>query len=102
MELPCVLAPAMEDVIRKTPPSGLALNVGAALRRRWRWDLVFTAQHYFRLLFLSFFFPNKDWFFFYAFMYEKKKKKKKRLLTLSHSSSDKALRSTLEENLVHP
>lgn len=56
MALPCVVAPAMEDVIRKTPPSGLALNVGAALRRRWRLDLVFTAQHCFPLLFLSFFF----------------------------------------------
>lgn len=51
-----MVAPAMEDVIRKTPPSGLALSVGAALRRRWRLDLVFTAQHCFPLLFLSFFF----------------------------------------------
>ena len=64
MELPCVVAPAMEDVIRKTPPSGLALNVGAALRRRWRWDLVFIAQHCFRLLFLSFFFRTKLGFSF--------------------------------------
>lgn len=47
MVLPCVEAPAMEDVIRKTPPSLLALNVGAALRRRWRWDLVLIAQHCF-------------------------------------------------------
>lgn len=96
MALPCVVAPAMEDVIRKTPPSGLALNVGAALRRRWRLDLVFTAQHCFPLLFLSLFF-EQAWFFFYSFIYTKKS-----LRTLSHSSSDKALRSTLEENLVHP
>lgn len=56
MELPCVVAPLMEDVIRKTPPSGLVLNVGAALRRRWRWDLVLIAQHCFAsYFFLSFF-----------------------------------------------
>lgn len=49
--------PAMEDVIRKTPPSGLALNVGAALRRRWRWDLVFIAQHLFsHVIYLLIFF----------------------------------------------
>lgn len=68
MVLPCVEAPAMEDVIRKTPPSGLALNVGAALRRRWRWDLVLMAQHCFAcyfFFFLSIFFVPTSLFFFY-------------------------------------
>lgn len=63
--------PAMEDVIRKTPPSGLALNVGAALRRRWRWDLVLMAQHCFACylcisFFLSFIFFDELIFLSYS------------------------------------
>jgi hypothetical protein len=36
----------MDEESRKTPPSGLALKVGKASRRRWRWDFVLTAQHW--------------------------------------------------------
>lgn len=60
--------PAMEEVIRKTPPSGLSLNVGAALRRRWRWDLVLMAQHWFSrviIFFLAFVF---QFFIFYFYL----------------------------------
>ena len=34
-----------DDVMRKTPPSALASNVGFAARRRWRLLLVLTFQH---------------------------------------------------------
>lgn len=62
--------PAMEDVIRKTPPSGLALNVGAALRRRWRWDLVFIAQHLFsRVIYLLLFFFRTSFGFSFIHSY---------------------------------
>ncbi len=38
---------ATEEVIRNTPPSGLALKVGIASRRRWRFPFALTAQHCF-------------------------------------------------------
>lgn len=41
---PLVPIPAIELVTRKTPPSGLALNVGRAVRRRNCWALTFTAK----------------------------------------------------------
>lgn len=75
MELPCVVAPLMEDVIRKTPPSGLVLNVGAALRRRWRWDLVLIAQHCFAsYFFLSFFLSSFRQCLFISYSYTQKNK----------------------------
>ena len=37
---------AMEEVMRKAPPSGLALNVGKASRSKCRFPLTFTAQHF--------------------------------------------------------
>lgn len=103
----------MEDVIRKTPPSGFALNVGAALRRRWRWDLVLMAQHcfacYFFLSFIFFFPPTS----LFSFIFIQNRFSGEEvgswggegrgvMRTLSHSSSVKASRSTLEVNLVHP
>lgn len=36
---------AMEDVMMKTPPSGLALKVGKASLIRAIWPFTFTAQH---------------------------------------------------------
>lgn len=45
IELPDAETPAMEDVNRKRPPSGLAFNVGSAFRSRCRFALQFTAQH---------------------------------------------------------
>ncbi len=46
MLLPVTAKPATEEVIRNTPPSGLALNVGSAFLKRCMFALQFTAQHY--------------------------------------------------------
>jgi hypothetical protein len=35
MELPFVMRPAIEDVMMKTPPSGLEVKVGRAAFMRW-------------------------------------------------------------------
>ena len=45
MLLPDAATPATEEVIRKTPPSALALNVGRAFRIMCRFALQLTAQH---------------------------------------------------------
>lgn len=37
---------AIDEVIMKAPPSGFALKVGMAARRRARGPLTFTAQHF--------------------------------------------------------
>src|SRR5450755_2933573 len=43
---------ATEDVVRNTPPSGLALKVGMASRSKWRLPLTLMAQHcLFQLIF---------------------------------------------------
>jgi hypothetical protein len=39
---------AVDEVIINTPPSGLALNVGSASRKRWRFALTFVDQHWHR------------------------------------------------------
>ena len=44
MVLPEADTPAMDEVNRKAPPSGLALKVGKALRRRCNCALQLTAQ----------------------------------------------------------
>ena len=42
------MTPATEEVIRKTPPSGLELKCGTAARQRAICALTFTCQHYTR------------------------------------------------------
>jgi len=37
--------PAIDDVMMRDPPSGLALKVGRAVRRRYDCALTFTAKH---------------------------------------------------------
>ena len=74
---------AIEEVMRNTPPSGFALNVGKASRSRCRFPFTFTAQHY-------------------HIQSEIQNLLAYRGHTLSHSSSDKASRSLNAENLVHP
>ena len=44
MVLPEADTPATDEVKRNTPPSGFALNVGSAFRRRCNWALELTAQ----------------------------------------------------------
>ena len=44
MVLPAAETPAMDEVNNNTPPSGFALNVGSASRRRCKLALQFTAQ----------------------------------------------------------
>jgi len=45
IELPPTIRPAMLEVIMKTPPSGLALNVGRAACMRWVCAFTLTAKH---------------------------------------------------------
>jgi hypothetical protein len=46
MELPASDAPAIDDVMMKTPPSGFSLKVGMASRSRAICPFTFTAQLY--------------------------------------------------------
>lgn len=43
--LPAVEMPAIEEVMMSEPPSGFALKVGSAVRRRWFCALTLTAKH---------------------------------------------------------
>lgn len=77
--------PAIDEVSRKTPPSGLALKVGSALRNRCRLPLQFTAQHLTTGQGSSF-----------------ESEALERQPTLSQSSSDKASRLANVDILVQP